>query len=141
MDEKEIHPQAEGKNTRLFAAMMITNIVLLACVLVILAVLVPKTLKVINDSEEALAEARELTAYAQTSLENINVIIDSANTMVVDADQMVKEANQILVDNTEDMEAALDNFNSVDFETLNKAIGDLSAAVEPLARLSRMFGD
>lgn len=99
------------KQTRLIRNMMIVTIILAAGVLIALGILVPRTLKMINE----------------------------AQTAAQDAGEMVREAQQILSDNASDMEQALDNFNSVDFESLNRTILDLADAVEPLANLSRLF--
>ena len=93
----------------------------------------------VTNVQNASEHVQELSESAQESLDGINEMVADARQIVQNADQIVADADQVLVDNSDAVKAALENFNSVDFETLNKAIRDLSAAVEPLANLSHLF--
>lgn len=131
--------RAEEKQSRLLRILVVANVVLAAGVLLAFALVVPKTLSVVRDAHEAVAEVKELSCTAKESLDGINEIVSGANEILNDADQMVQNANQIMEDNASNMGEALENFNSVDFEALNSAINSLAEAVKPLANLSNWF--
>lgn len=121
MDEKKLITellQAEEKQSGLLRVLVTVNIILAAVVLIICILLVPKTMSALRESQQAAAEMQKLSAAAQESLEGID---------------------QVVEDNSANVEAALENFNSVDFEALNSAINDLADAVKPLAELSKLF--
>ena len=113
------------KRSRLLHILTIANVALAAAVLITLIVLVPRTLNMVSD--------------AQDTLNSINEIAAGTKEIVESADGLLQEAETIMGDSETGLEAAVNNFNSVDFETLNKAINDLADAVEPLANLSRLF--
>ena len=142
MDEKKFAAdllRAGEKQAGLLRILVIVNVILTAGFLLAFALLVPRTLSVVGEAEEAVAEVHELSAAAKKSLEGIDQIVSGAHTILDDADQMVKDAHQIMDDNTSNMENALENFNSVDFEALNRAINSLADAVEPLQKLTDLF--
>ena len=118
--------KVEKKQSGLLRIMLILNVILTAGILTAVLVLVPQTVNMVNSAQESLV--------------NIDQIVEGANTILEDADRMVMNANQIMQDNSAEVEKALDNFNIVDFETLNRAINDLADAVKPLAGLSHLFG-
>ena len=143
MDEKKLLEeliQAGKKQSGLLRTLVTVNVVLTAGVLLAFALLVPKTLSVVREAQDAVAEVQEVSSAAKESLGGIDQIIEGANTILEDADQMVKDANQIMNDNASDMKEALENFNSVDFDALNKAINNLAEAVKPLVELVKLFG-
>ena len=73
------------------------------------------------------------------SLENLETLTDDLNKEMKEADLegTVKNINSLTVQATDDLSNAMERLNSIDFETLNKAINNLNDTVEPLARLFR----
>lgn len=73
------------------------------------------------------------------SLDNLETLTDDLNMQMKEADLegTVKNINSLTVQATDDLSNAMDRLNSIDFETLNKAINNLNDTVEPLARLFR----
>ena len=127
------------KQAGLLRILVIVNVILTVGFLVAFGLLVPKTMNVVGEAEEAVAQVRELSSAAQKSLEGVDQIVSGANTILDDADQMVKDAHEIMDSNTSNMEEALENFNSVDFEALNSTIESLADAVKPLQKLTEFF--
>ena len=128
MDEKGLMTSLEQtgkKQSGLLRILVIVNVIMAAVIVTAFVLLVPKTLSMFGALQEAVTELQELSSSAQESMDGINEIVGEANT--------------IMNDNAAGMQQALENFNSVDFETLNKAINNLSDAVEPLANLANMF--
>ena len=57
----------------------------------------------------------------------------------LDLESMVANANSLAVVAQESLQQTMEKLNTVDFETLNKAIEDLSKVIEPLAKFFGMF--
>lgn len=60
-------------------------------------------------------------------------VAENINGLAVTAQESLWQVEQNLGD-------AMDSLNSLDIEKLNKAIGDLQAVIEPLARFAGRFG-
>ncbi|MBO4916237.1 MAG: hypothetical protein J5449_13660 [Oscillospiraceae bacterium] len=73
------------------------------------------------------------------TLEGIDSLVETADAALVAANEAADSANKLVADNSEAVAEAMEKFNSVDFETLNKAINDLADIVEPLAKVSNFF--
>ena len=71
------------------------------------------------------------------SLENLETLTDDLSLQMKQADLegTVTNINKLTVQATDDLSNAMDRLNSIDFDTLNKAIKNLNDTVEPLARL------
>lgn len=92
---------------------------LLAVVCIALLFAVPRVTRALDHMETTLTQIDALTEAAVTVAEN---------------------ANALVVDNTEAVSEAMQKFNAVDFDALNRAINDLADVVQPLARVSKLFG-
>ena len=57
----------------------------------------------------------------------------------LDLESMVANANSLAVVAQDSLQQTMEKLNTVDFETLNKAIEDLSKVIEPLAKFFGMF--
>ncbi len=98
---------------------------LLAVAFIASAILIPKALRTLDHVDATLAGIDSLSETAEEALAAANAAADNANKLVADNADAVAEA--------------MEKFNSVDFESLNKAIKDLSDIVEPLAKVSNFF--
>ena len=98
---------------------------LLAVTCVVSVILVPKALRALDRVDDTLAGIDSLTRTAETALTTANAAADSANKLVADNSDAVAEA--------------MEKFNSVDFDSLNRAIKDLADIVAPLARMSNFL--
>ena len=96
------------------------------CVLVLLQVLtvLPQVTQVMDQMETVMANLEEATG-ALTDLDMAGMIAD-VDTLVVTGQQT--------------LEATIAKLNALDIETLNKTIQDLADVVEPLAKLTKVFG-
>lgn len=101
------------------------SVAILVIILLVSVILVPKVITTMNTVEETAGNLNRVATGIQTSLEGVDKLIESTNKMVET--------------NTKDMEDALNNFNSIDFDSLNGAIEDLASVVEPLARFTSSF--
>ena len=112
------------------------NVWLTGAILIVLCVaailVVPRTLRTLARAEETLGQISELSQAVGATMETADSALAAANA-AADA------ASQIAADNADAVAEALQKFNSVDFDALNKAINDLADIVEPLARVSNFF--
>ena len=58
----------------------------------------------------------------------------------VDLETMVANVDSLAVYAQDSLQQTMDKLNTIDFETLNQAIGDLAKVIEPLANFFGRFG-
>lgn len=95
---------------------------------VALVILVPKAIITLN-------QVNDLTDQANESLAEVDGLVSTADTTLQDIDTMVNNANGIVLDNSENITAAVEKLSNIDFEGLNESIEDLHAIIEPIAKL------
>ena len=100
------------KQNKCLMGLLITSVVLCIACFLSLALLVPK-------AENALIDMEKITS--QMAEANLGEVIHNVN--------------QLAVTSNDGMAQALEKIDSIDLETLNKAITDLHNIVEPLSRL------
>lgn len=105
---------------------------LLAVVCLALLIAMPRVIRTFDHMETVLTEVDALSVKADKALETANAALESANSAA-------DNANKLVEDNADAVSEAMEKFNSVDFEALNKAINDLADIVEPLAKVSNFF--
>ena len=82
-------------------------------------------------------QANAVLTQTQTVLENLEST--TQQLAALDLAQMVANVDTLVVSGQQSLEQSMDKLNSIDFDTLNQAIQDLSNVIQPLARLSGMF--
>ena len=87
----------------------------------------------------ALPRAVTLADHMEESLQQIDTFVDSASTFADRANTFVDSANSVVAQNADAVTEAVSKLNGLDFDTLNKAIQDLSDTVSPLAEFMRKF--
>lgn len=85
-----------------------------------------------------LPQLQELTVQIETVLANIETV--SAELAAIDFEGMVSNIDSLVTSSQASLQDATGKLNSLDFDTLNKAIKDLSAVVERLNKLGKIFG-
>ena len=120
----------ELRHARFVSVIAAVVLALLLCAALLLA---PRVLNLLSHAERALQDIDVLAADA-------SALVGSVTGTATEAERLVDSANALLADNTQAVADALEKVNSVDFQRLNTAIDDFAAAVEPLAKLGRLFG-
>lgn len=64
----------------------------------------------------------------------------STDLAAMDLEAMVGNVDSLAVFAQESLRQTMEKLHTIDFETLNKAIEDLSKVIEPLARFASVFG-
>lgn len=76
-----------------------------------------------------------------TTVPRMNRAIDSAEQSIEQVNTFVTSADRFVNENTGSIAHALERLDEIDLQKLNEAIGNLSDAVEPLARLYNFFNN
>lgn len=84
-----------------------------------------------------MPQVRAMTDQMETVLTNLEVVTEQLAGM--DLGTMVQNVDDLVVTSQAGVEQAVSRFNSIDFKTLNQAIGDLADVVEPLAKFFQVF--
>jgi len=108
------------------------SVALFAAVLLALIILVPRVMVLLNDVNAAVKNADTMISQVQGSIAEL----DKAVAYI---DEMVTNANDLVVTNTDSLNDAVQKINNINFDELNKAIGDFSDTVEPLANFFHKF--
>lgn len=126
-EQEALNKLIESNQKRTFYARVTGIAAIIICLVFVLAgvIVIPKAVK-------ALDEANATIVKAEASLDNIDVL---AEELIKTADNM----NKVVSDNADGLADALTEINSIDIETLNKAIGDLHDTVEPMAKFFNAF--
>lgn len=129
----------QKKNARLTRISAIAVLVMACVFAVALAFLIPKAVKLVEGASNSLAQVDELIDDTGVVMQNLNDISVEVNTVISDAQVLIDNSNTMVEDNTDAITETVQKMNQVDFETLNKAINDLSDVVEPLANFFNKF--
>ena len=129
-------PELLRRQLRLTRAMFITGaasfvLVLAACLLV-----VPSALRTLNEANQLIRDADTLIVQldgvdqAVASLSNVALELEKT-----DLPQMLDEIGKLVGASQEAIAETRKKIDSMDIDSLNEAIADLSAVVSPLAKL------
>lgn len=88
--------------------------------------------------EDVAGQVQAMTGQAETIMDNMEVVTQT----LADADlgTMVENVNVLAAESQSVVSDAMEKLDTIDIDTLNKAIQDLSDVVEPLAKVSKLFG-
>ena len=76
-----------------------------------------------------------LVADAETALTDLTGLAEDAEVTLGRIKTLAQDADTVLQDNDEALTQAIDNFNSVDFESLNRSISHIADVIEPIVEL------
>lgn len=111
----------------------------LSCIVAFTAVyqILPPILEIVPQISKVLPEITGLITQMQTVLSNLETT--TSQLAQLDVSRMVTDVSELVATGQQGLEQTLAKLNSIDFDTLNKAIKDLAAVVEPLAKVSSVF--
>ena len=87
--------------------------------------------------ESVIPQVHTVISQMQTVLSNLEEA--SAQLAQADLSGTVSNVDTLVATGQESLEQTMAKLNTIDFETLNAAIEDLAAVVEPMSRLANMF--
>jgi len=115
------------------------------CIAILVAVLtiLPQVKDMVGQVDVVLTNVEEVSRQlADADVAAVMDNLEAVTKELADADLggMVESVDQLVSTSQAGVEKALDKLNNIDFETLNQAIADLAAVVEPLANFFGRFG-
>ena len=84
-----------------------------------------------------LPQINSVVSQMQTVLSNLETA--TAQLSGLDLTGMISDVEELVTTAQTGLEQTMGKLNTIDFDTLNKAIEDLSKVVEPLSRLTTLF--
>ena len=114
----------------------------LQCIFSIVAALCCVILLVVGF--KVLPELREASVQAETVLNNLEIVTTELTrvdlgSMVENVDGLVQNVDKLVTTSQDGVEQTMKKINAIDFDTLNKAIDDLSKVIEPIANFFNGF--
>lgn len=88
--------------------------------------------------QELTAQMQGLAGEAETVMADLGTVAEALAG--ADLGSIVENVNLLAADSQSAVAEAMEKLEAIDIEALNKAIKDLAAIVEPLAKISSMFG-
>ena len=85
-----------------------------------------------------MADIPGLVTQLESVLGNLEIV--TTDLAAVDFETMVAGINSLVSTGQVSLEETVAKLNAIDFESLNTAIGNLSAVVEPMASFFKVFG-
>ena len=124
-----VYQKKEARNSKILS---IAAICVATALLISLAIVVPKVFRFIGQLEETVMEVDNLLVDVKSITKDVNGLADNVNSLV-------DNTNNMVTDNMGAITEIVQSLNEIDFDTLNKAIADLSDVVEPLGNFARYF--
>jgi len=126
--------------------LLFTKILCVLCALAVICMLV-LTVTISNVANELLvlaAPLQELAAQIQEVAKQAETVMDDLGTAAkalaaTDFGGMVAKVDALTADSQSAVAEAMEKLDTIDIATLNKAIKDLAAVVEPLAKIPGIF--
>ena len=117
------------------------------CFVVILAMvltLVPQVNSILSQAGSIVSQGDEIVLQAAGVMEQMETVLgnleDTTQQMAeVDLESMVTDVDTLVKTGQDSLEQTMKKLDAIDFETLNKAIENLSDVIEPLAKFFNMF--
>ena len=94
-------------------------------------------MQVLPRLEEILPQIHSVLEQMQTVLGNLEQT--TAQLASIDLEGMITNVDSLVATGQQGLEQTMGKLNSLDLDTLNKAIADLAKVVEPLAKLISRF--
>lgn len=133
------------KHTR--RQLLFTKILCILCALVVVCTLVlmfsvtgavTELMELAAPLQELTSQVQDLAVEAETVMGDLGVVAEAL--AAADLSSIVENVNILAADSQSAVADAMKKLDTIDIETLNKAIKDLADVVEPLAKVSKYFG-
>ena len=98
----------------------------------------PQISQILSEISAIVTEIPGIVSQMQEVLTNLQEVTEKLTA--VDFGGMIDGVNSLVVSGQTGLEQTVEKLNSIDFASLNKAIKNLEAVVEPLAKFFKVFG-
>ncbi|MCM1125148.1 MAG: hypothetical protein NC429_01620 [Lachnospiraceae bacterium] len=134
MEESYLEELVKNSRKQLFYDRIKTlaALVIAAGVVYCAVMVLPSVMNTVQHANQVMAQVSDTITLADSALESITTMSESITEM---GDNM----DTFIADNAESVEKVMKKMESVDFDSLNKAIKDLGDVVEPFANFFGKF--
>ena len=130
---EQLHISLEKQNKFSQWQLILTAVMAVSCTL--LAILV---FQLLPQVQALIHQVESLTQQIEGTLTDLQGI--TAQLAEADLKSMVNNVDQLVGSSQIAVEETMNKMNSIDLSTLNKAIKDLAAVIEPMAKFFNLFG-
>ena len=111
----------------------------LCCVIVLVAGLkiLPALRTAVTQAETVLTNLEEVTT--ELSKTDLGSMVENVDGLVKNVDGLIQDVCDLVSTSQNGVEETMEKLDTINFETLNKAIEDLSRVIEPLANFFSAF--
>ena len=136
---KQIEKANRRQTLCCIALCIFAMIAALCCIVTFVAIyqIIPQLTQIVPQITAVIPKVTEVITQMQTVLTNLEKT--TSQMAQLDLSVMVNDVNELVVTGQQSLEQTMAKLESIDFATLNKAIKDLAAVVEPLAKVSSVF--
>ena len=136
---KQIEKANRRQTLCCMALCIFAMITALCCIVTFVAIyqIIPQVAQIVPQVTAVIPQITEIITQIQTVLTNLEKT--TSQMAQLDLSIMVSDVNELVVTGQQSLEQTMAKLDDIDFATLNKAIKDLAAVVEPLARVSSVF--
>jgi len=128
------------KQTRYARLQCLFSLVAVLCCAALLVVaidMIPQVEQALEEVDILAAQAKTLAGQAQTVLGNLETVTEELAE--ADFSTMVQNMDDLVLTSQEGVSKALEKMEAMDIEALNKAVANLAAVVEPMAKFFKVF--
>lgn len=105
----------------------------LAVVITVAVLLVPKVLTIVSKGNDTIAQAEDTMKQAQGLI--VQIQEGNPKHLMEQIDALAKEGETALQESVEQLKKTVEIIEKIDIDALNKAVDNLGKAVSPLAKL------
>lgn len=122
---------------------ILTGVAAACClgIFILVCTLMPRVYGLVEQTETVLTDLEAVTGQLEGQMEVILTNLDEVTQELAQADLagMVENVDTLATTSQSAVEHATEKLDTIDLDTLNKAIQDLADVVEPLARFFNVF--
>ena len=138
LEKIEENSRKQARYAKWQCMLSVVAVILCVAVLGCILYLLPMLNDVAVQAETVMRNIGQVSAQlAQADWQGLISDLETVSNQMANANlgSIVEEVNGLVQSSQVGLEQTMEKFNSIDFDTLNKAINDLSKVVEPLAKL------
>ena len=139
----ELLKQIEKSNRRqtmcCIALCIFAMVTALCCIVTFVAIyqIIPQIPAIVPQITGVIPQITEVVSKMHVVLANLEK--STSQLAQMDLSTMVTDVSELVVTGQQSLEITMEKLDSIDFASLNKAIKDLGAVVEPLAKMTSVF--
>ena len=130
LEKMERSSRQQVKLTRFLCLFALIAALCCACTVALVCNVLPQITNVLPRIDSVISQMQIILGNLETATQQLSLL--DFTGMVGDVEALVSTAQVGL-------EETMNKLNTIDFETLNKAIEDLASVVEPLSKLASIF--